>query len=184
MLQNLVNHLNLEMTQPTARARARAQSPRARLPASLMDFLMYFLLPPNPEPRTQSPSPSAALSNGFPNVFPTAPEREIEPELEPVCRPVCRFFLAQILTLRAHFHQILTLLSAFEFQNLGFAQILTLLGLFGGLTRTFSRNSSKSLPYSALLDFKISVLAKHRVTSEYLVAKIGFITAENELLEI
>ena len=83
----------------------------------------------------------------------------------PVCRPVCRFFLAQILTLRAHFHQILTLLSAFEFQNLGFAQILTLFGLFGGLTRTFSRNSSKSLPYSALLDFKISVLAKHRVTS-------------------
>ena len=157
------------MTQPTARA--RAPEPRARLPASLMDFLMYFLLPPNPEPRTQSPSPSAALSNGFPNVFPTAPEREIEPEPEPVCRPVCRFFLAQILTLRAHFHQILTLLSAFEFQNLGFAQILTLFGLFGGLTRTFSRNSSKSLPYSALLDFKISVLAKHRVTSAYLGAK-------------
>ena len=122
MVKNLVNHLNLEMTQPTARA--RAQSP--------------------------------------------------EPE------PVCRFFLAQILTLRAHFHQILTLLSAFEFQNLGFAQILTLLGVFGGLTRTFSRNSSKSLPYSALLDFKISVLAKHRVTSEHLVAKIGVDTAENE----
>ena len=145
-----------------------------------MDFLMYFVLPPNPEPRTQSPSPSAALSNGFPNVFPPAPEREIELEPEPVCRPVCRFFLAQILTLRAHFHQILTLLSAFELQNFGFAQILTLLGLFGSLTRTFSRNSSKSLPYSALLDFKISVLAKHRVTSEYLVAKIGFDTAENE----
>ena len=98
--------------------------------------------------------------------------------------PVCRFFLAQILILRAHFHQILTLLSAFELQNLGFAEILTLLGLFGSLTRTFSRNSSKSLPYSALLDFKISVLAKHRVTSEYLVAKISFDSAENEPLKV
>ena len=86
---------------------------------------------------------------------------------------------AQILTLRAHFHQILTLLSAFELQNLGFAQILRLLGLFGGLTRTCSRNSSKSLPYSALLNFKISVLAKHRVTSEYLVANIALDKAEN-----
>ena len=101
---------------------------------------------------------------------PTARARARAQSSEP--EPVCRFFLAQILTLRAHFHQILTLLSAFELQNLGFAQILTLLGLFGSLTRTFSRNSSKSLPYSALLDFKISVLAKHRVTSEYLVAKI------------
>ena len=101
--------------------------------------------------RAQSPSPS--------------------PSPEPVCRPVCRFFLAQILTLRAHFHRILTLLDAFELQNLGFAQILTLLGLFGGLTRTFSRNSSRSLSYSALLDFKISVLAKHRVTSAILGAK-------------
>ena len=164
MLKNLVNHLNLEMTQPTARA--RAQSPE-----------------PEPRARARARAQSAAPSNGFPNVFPTAPEREIEPELEPVCRPVCRFFLAQILTLRAHFHQILTLLSAFEFQNLGFAQILTLFGLFGGLTRTFSRNSSKSLPYSALLDFKISVLAKHRVTSENLVAKICFDTAENEPLK-
>ena len=127
LLQNLVNHLNLETFQPTARARARAQSP--------------------------------------------------EPEPEPEPEPVCRFFLAQILTLRAHFHQILTLLSAFELQNLGFAQILRLLGLFGGLTRTCSRNSSKSLPYSALLDFKISVLAKHRVTSMYLFAKIGVDTA-------
>ena len=126
MLKNIVNHLNLETFQPTARARA------------------------------QSPEP------------------------EPVCRPVCRFFLAQILTLRAHFHQILTLLSAFEFQNLGCAQILTVFGLFGGLTRTFSRNSSKSLPYSALLDFKISVLAKHRVTSAYLGAKIGFDAEEKE----
>ena len=113
--------------------------------------------------RAQSPEPSPSP----------------EPEPEPVCRPVCRFFLAQILTLRAHFHQILTLLSAFELQNLGFAQILRLLGLFGGLTRTCSRNSSKSLPYSALLDLKISVLAKHRVTSAYLGAKFGFDTAES-----
>ena len=141
VLKNLVNHLNLEMTQP--RARARAPEPelepraRARLPPPLMDFLMYFLLPPNPEHRTQSPSPSAALSNGFPNVFPTAPEREIEPELEPVCRPVCRFFLAQILTLRAHFHRILTLFSAFELQNLGFAQILTLLAFLEALRAHF-----------------------------------------------
>ena len=35
--------------------------------------------------------------------------------------------------LRAHFHQILTLLNAFELQNLSFAQILTLLGFFEGL---------------------------------------------------
>jgi|OM-RGC.v1.031846291 hypothetical protein len=40
------------------------------------------------------------------------------------------------------------------------------------------------LPYSALLDFKISVLAKHRVTSEYLVAKIGVDTEENEPLKV
>ena len=52
------------------------------------------------------------------------------PSPSPSPEPVCRFFLAQILTLRAHFHQILTLLSAFELQNLGFAQILTLLGFF------------------------------------------------------
>ena len=111
---------------------------------------------------------------------PTARARAQSPSPSPEPEPVCRFFLAQILTLRAYFHQILTLLSAFELQNLGFAQILTLLGPFGGLTRTFSRNSSKSLPYSALLDFKISVLAKHRVTSEYLVAKICLDTAANE----
>ena len=59
-----------------------------------------------------------------------------EPEPEPEPEPVCRFFLAQILTLRAHFHQILTLLSPSGPQNIGFPQILILLGPFGALTRT------------------------------------------------
>ena len=83
------------------------------------------------------------------NDLPRSPSAQPEPEPtarahspQPTARahspqPVCPFFLAQILTLRAHFHQILTLLNPFGSQNIDFAQILTLRGPFTLLTRTF-----------------------------------------------